>query len=100
MAEQKLDIAVQESPQPTNKVAAASNAAAAIGGVIAGVMAAYGGPAILEMLGDWGTAHPDTAQLIVMIVAGIAGVVGGKYVPPAAAYNVLDKPNKPLKTAE
>lgn len=97
MPDKTLDIAVQTSPQPTNKVAAASNAAAAAGVIIAGVMAAYGGPAILELLGAWGQSHPNTAQLIVMIVSGLAGGVGGKYVPQVAAYNVLDKPNVPLK---
>jgi hypothetical protein len=101
MAEETTGLAIQApgDTQPTNKVAAASNAAMAVGALIAGVLSAYGGPAIIEMLGEWGVANPSTAQLLVMIVTGVAGGVAGKYVPPMAAYNVLDKPNVALQRA-
>lgn len=92
------DVAIQQPgmTEPTNKVAAAGTAAAGIGFVVAGVMAGYGGPAIIELMGTWGEMHPNSANLIVMIVTGIAGAVAGKFGSQAAAYNVLDKPNVAL----
>jgi hypothetical protein len=91
-----VNVAVQTGPQPTNKVAAASEAAGSLAAVLAGVMAGYGGPAITELLGAWGEANPSTTQLVVALVAAAAGYVVVKYPARAAAYNVLDKPNVPL----
>lgn len=93
------DLAVQAEPQPTRKVAAASNAAGSLAAVLAGVMAGYGGPAITEMLGTWGEAHPSTTQLVVALAAAGAAYVATKYGSQRAAYNVLDKPNVPLAPA-
>lgn len=95
-AQPTATIAVQAAPEPTNKVAAASNAAGGLAAVVAGVMAAYGGPAIVELLGEWGATHPSTTQLVVGIGAAVAGFVVTRAGGRAAAYNVLDKPNVPL----
>jgi NhaP-type Na+/H+ or K+/H+ antiporter len=91
-----LDIAVQTSPQPTNKVQAAGNIGGSLAGIVAGVMAGYAGPALIEMMGVWGANHPSTAQLIVMAVTTVAAALAGKYGGQAAAFNVLDKPNQAL----
>lgn len=98
--EPDLGVAVQASAEPTNKVAAASNAAGSFAAVIGGVMAAYGGPAMTELMGEWGKAHPSTAALGVMLVTSLASFYAVKYGGRAAAYNVLDKPNVPLKAAK
>ena len=94
------NVALQASPEPTNKVAAASNAAGGLAAVLGGVMAGYGGPAITEMLGTWGQAHPNTAALIVMAVTSVAAYIATKYAARAAAYNVLDKPNVAVKPVQ
>ena len=94
--ENELNIAVQSSGQPTNKVRAASNVGGALAGVMAGVMTAFGGPAIMELMGEWGMSHPSTAALLVATVAALASWVAGKYGGQTAAFNVLDKPNIPL----
>ena len=96
MTEIVTDIARQASSQPTNKVRAASNVGGALAGVMAGVMTAFGGPALMELMGVWGTSHPSTAALLVASVAALASWVAGKYGGQQAAYNVLDKPNIPL----
>jgi hypothetical protein len=94
-----LNIAVQESAQPTNKVAASTNASGSVAAVVAGVMAAYGGDAIREVMGAVATTHPDGTNLVVMLVTGIAAFYATKLGGRAAAYNVLDKPNVPLVAA-
>jgi hypothetical protein len=86
-------VAVQTSPQPTNKVAAATTAAGGAGVLITGAMVTWGGPAIIEILGvEWTAAHPASTQIIVAVVSGLVALlipVIGRY----AAYNVLDAPN-------
>jgi ammonia channel protein AmtB len=97
-----LDIAVQApgNLQPTNKVSAAANAAGGIGAVVGGVMAGYGGPAIVEALGKWGETHPSITSFVVMMTTGVIGALAVKYGGQRAAYNVLDKPNVALKPAD
>ena len=99
MENSNLSVAVQTSGQPTNKVAAASNMGGGLAAVVAGVMAAYGGPAITEMLGTWSTTHPSATALLVAAVAAVAGYFVTKFGGQAAAYNVLDKPNVPMVPA-
>ena len=100
MENENLNIAVQASGQPTNKVSATGTAAGGIAAVLAGVMTAYIGPAIMEQLGSWGTANPSTAAFLVALAAALAGFFATKYGGQAAAYNVLDKPNIPLISAD
>lgn len=100
MADEQLNIAVQDSAQPTNKVAAASNAAGGVAAVVAGVMAAYGGDAIRELLGPMAATYPAATTLIVLIVTGLASFYATKFGGQAAAFNVLDKPNVPLVKAK
>lgn len=95
MADERL--AEQTSNAPTNKVVAATNVAGTIAGIVTGTMAAYGGPAILEMLNkDWSLTHPNAAQLIVLLITGVAGGLATKFGGKAAAFNVYDKVNRPL----
>lgn len=89
-------IAVQTQPEPTNKVAAASNAAGSLAAVLAGVMTGYAGPAITELAGEWGKGHPNTLQLGIAMIAALAAYVATKAGARAAAYNVLDAPNVPM----
>jgi hypothetical protein len=89
-------VAVQTGPEPTNKVAAATNAAGGIAGIITGIMAAYGGPAIVEMLGAWATTHPAATQFLVVLITGVAGWLATLYGGRIASYNVLDAPNVPM----
>lgn len=96
MDETSLNIAIQEGTQPTNKVAAASNASGGIAAVVASIMAAYGGPAIIEALGSFAETNPSGTTLLVMLVVGLASFFAAKFGGQAAAYNVLDKPNVPL----
>lgn len=100
MANENLNVAVQATNQPTNKVAATGTAAGGLAAVIAGTMAAYGGPAIQELLGSWGTNYPSVSQLLILIVTGVAAYFATKYGSQQAAWNVLDKPNIPLVPAE
>ena len=86
-------VAVQTSGEPTRKVAAATNVGSALGGVIAGVMTIYGGPAIIEMLGDWGVNNPQQTTFIVALATATATWAGIKYGGRSASYNVLDAPN-------
>lgn len=91
-------VAVQVGPQPTNKVSAATTAAGGIGGILSGAMAAYGGPALIEMLNpDWVAAHPNATQLLVLVVVGVGSALAIKYFGQSAAFNVLDAPNVPMK---
>jgi hypothetical protein len=94
-------VAVQQisNPQPTNKVAAATNAGSSIAAVISGVMVAFGGPALIEMLGPWGTAHPNATAFTVALVAAVASWAGVRYGGRGASYNVLDAPNVPMVPA-
>jgi uncharacterized membrane protein YeiH len=89
------DVAVQQGSQPTRKVAAASEAAGGIGGIIAGAMTLYGDGAIREVLANMPIGEKST-DLIVFIVVSAAVYLGSKYGARAAAWNVLDKPNVPL----
>jgi hypothetical protein len=89
-------VAVQTGAEPTNKVAAATNAAGGIAGIVAGTLAAYGGPAIVEFLGAWATTHPAGTQLVVLLVTGVAAGIATKYAGRSASYNVLDAPNVPM----
>ena len=89
-------VAVQASAQPSNKVAAASNAAGSLAAVLAGVMTGYAGPALTELAGEWGKTHPSTLQLGIALVAALAAYIATRAGARAAAYNVLDKPNVPL----
>lgn len=93
-------LAVQNGPQPTRKVAAAANAAGSLAAVIGGVMAGYGGPAIMELLGEYGKTHPSIAGFLVMMATSVASFLAVKYGGQAAAYNVLDKPNVPMVPAK
>jgi negative regulator of sigma E activity len=86
-------VALQISPEPTNKVQAGTTAAGGLAAVIAGVMAAYGGPAVVELLGAWATTHPSATALLVAGLSAVAAYFVTKYGGQAAAYNVLDKPN-------
>jgi hypothetical protein len=95
-----LNIAVQDSAQPTNKVAAATNASGGIAAVVASIMAAYGGPAIVEALGEFATTNPSGTAFAVMLVTGVASFYAAKLGGQAAAFNVLDKPNVPLARAD
>jgi len=99
MADEPLNIAVQDSAQPTNKVAAASNAAGGVAAVVAGVMAAYGGDAIREIMGPLAQQYPSATTLVVLMATGVAAYYATKFGGQAAAYNVLDKPNVPLAKA-
>lgn len=93
------NIAVQASPQPTNKVVAASNGAATMGAAIAAAVTLFAGDAIMEV---WNYVSPDalddgaTAKLIVGIVIAAASFYATRATARAAAYNVLDKPNVPV----
>ena len=98
--EPDLGVAVQASAQPTRKVVAATVTGGSLGAVVGGVMAGFGGPAIIEALGAWGQAHPSISGLIVTLVTSIAAFYAVKYGGQAGAYNVLDKPNVPLKAAK
>jgi hypothetical protein len=86
-------VAVQTGTQPTNKVAAATNVGSGIAAVIAGVMTIYGGPALVEMLGPWGVAHPNSTAFAVALATAAATWAGVRYGGRGAAYNVLDAPN-------
>lgn len=88
-------VAVQTSTEPTNKLTAGTNAAGGVAAVIAAVMAAYGADAIKEMLSTM-PIGPAVTNLIVMVVTGIAAYFATSLSGRAAAYNVLDKPNRPL----
>jgi hypothetical protein len=90
------EVAFQTGGQPTRKVSAASNVGGSVAAVLAGVMAGYGGPAIMELLGEYGSSHPSVAQFLIMIATSVAAFIATKYGGQAAAYNVLDKPNVPL----
>jgi hypothetical protein len=95
MADERL--AEQTTMAPTNKVVAATNMAGTIAGIVTGTMAAYGGPAILELLDKaWAASHPNAAQLIVLLITGVAGGLATKFGGKAAAFNVLDKVNRPI----
>ena len=99
MAEEPLNIAVQDGAQPTNKVSAASNTAGGIAAVVASVMATYGADAIREALGEWGAAHPSNTTRITILLVSLAAFFSTKLGGQAAAYNILDKPNVPLVKA-
>lgn len=99
MSDESLDIAVQSGSEPTNKVAAASNASGGIAGVVAGVMAVYGADALREILGPLATTHPAATTLIVLTVTSTAAFYATQLGGRAAAFNVLDKPNVPLVKA-
>ena len=88
-------LAEQTDDHPTNKLAAGTNAAGAIGGVIAGVFASYGGPAIKELIGTTGLGA-ESQNFVVLLVVTVAGFLATKYGGQRAAYNVLDKPNRPV----
>lgn len=92
-------LAVQSGGQPTRKVSAATNAAGSVAAVLAGVMAGYGGPAIMELLGKYGETHPSVAQFLIMATTSLAAFLATKYGGQAVAYNVLDRPNVALKKA-
>jgi hypothetical protein len=89
-------VAVQTTPQPTNKVAAAGTAAGAIGAVLVAVTS-FIGPALEETLG--GYMGPNALQLVIAAAGALIGYFGLKYGSQAAAYNVLDAPNVALKPA-
>lgn len=93
MTEQIATVAEQTGPQPTNKVAAASTAAGALGAVLLAVTS-FIGPALEESLGPY--MGPSTLQLVIAAVGAAVGYFGLKYGAQAAAYNVLDAPNRPL----
>jgi hypothetical protein len=96
MVNKTLDIAVQSTEQPTNKVAAAGTAAGAIGAVLVAVTT-FVGPAMEEALG--GKVGPNVLALITAAVGALVGYFALKYGSQAAAYNVLDKPNVPLQAS-
>jgi uncharacterized membrane protein YeiH len=92
-------VAIQTSPQPTNKVTWASNAAGSIGAVFAGSIAAYGGDQLRTVLIELSPSlaeKPATIGLIVFVLVALAGFFANKYGSQLAAYNVLDKPNVPI----
>ena len=93
------DLAVQQGPQPTNKVVAASNGAATMSAAIAAAVSMFAGDAIMEV---WNYLMPTelhngaTAKLIVSCVIAAATFYATQAAGRAVAYNVLDKPNVPL----
>lgn len=95
-------LAVQASPQPTNKVVAASNGAATMSAAIAGAVALFASDAIMEVWNYVAPAELDngaTAKLIVGCVIAAASFYATQAAGRAVAYNVLDKPNVPLTPA-
>jgi hypothetical protein len=89
-------VAEQMTPQPTNKVQAAGTAAGAIGAVLLAA-ASFVGPALEETLSPH--MGPQMLALVVAAVSSAIGYFGLKYGSQAAAFNVLDAPNKPLYSA-
>jgi hypothetical protein len=90
-------VAEQIDAQPTNKVAAAGTAAGAIGAVLVAVTS-FVGPALEETLGSH--MGPSSLQLVIAAVGALIGYFGLKYGSQAAAFNVLDAPNRPLTSHE
>lgn len=93
MSNENLNVAVQVSSQPTNKVAAAAEAAGAIGAVLVAVTN-FIGPALEETLS--GYLGPNTLALVTTAVTAVASYYALKYGTRVAAFNVLDKPNVPM----
>ena len=92
-------VAVQKTNEPTNKLAAGATGAAAVGAIIAGVFAAYGNDAVMEILNMVPGMGPALKTLIVMAINGVAVYYAGERAGRFAGYNVLDKPNVPLQPA-
>lgn len=102
MTDMTAPVAVQATSEPTNKLVAGTNAAAGVGAVIAGVLAAYGGEAIKEVwpaLVPTALEGPAFTNLVVMGLVGVATFYATRASGRAAAYNVMDKPNIPIATA-
>lgn len=95
------ELAEQPTPEPTNKVVAASNIGG-LAGALLGFIAATGSDAIREI---WIAAVPPALEteaisgLVVGIILTAAGFFGVKYASKAGAYNVLDRVNIPLSSA-
>lgn len=87
-------VAIQTNLEPTNKLQAGTNAAGGVAAVLASVMAAYGADAIREIIGTH--LGPNTTNLLIMAITGVAAYFATTGFGRAAAYNVLDKPNVPL----
>lgn len=95
-------IAVQTTTEPTNKLAAGTTAAASVGAVIAGALAAYGNEAIRDVIVEvlpGMAAKAATTNFIVFMMVTVAAYVANKYAGLRAGYNVLDRPNVPLAAA-
>ena len=92
------DVAVQAGPQPTNKVASATNWGGTAGGALAAIFTTFGADAIHEMwtLTFGVGAAPMTEKLVTATAIFAVCTFLVRWLGRVAAYNVLDAPNVPL----
>ena len=92
------DVAFQAGPQPTNKVATATNWGGTAGGALAAIFTTFGADAIHEMwtiIFGVGVA-PMTEKLVTATAIFAVCTFLVRWLGRVAAYNVLDAPNVPV----